>query len=290
MSGLVEQLQSNALDQQVPVSTLLGKVKICAVKLGLDDALVWVDRELNGYFKVHEDEMPDYRKGWGSPLARDEYGHWLPAQISDPTANEAASHVAFREPVANYETLLLDGGSGHLQIDVDPEITRLIAETFRSPITGLRTAIARGSLHAIVNKVRNLSLDWALELSRAGITGEGLSFSANERERATVAHITIGTFNGSFNTGDASGEGAQISQQTHFSNDTAVIQELIAAITNGVSSASERKVMIEAAQEIAAAKDKPSLVKAYERLLGAAANHMTVLAPFLPQIGAMLAS
>lgn len=45
---MVLQLQSEALNHSVPVLQLLRKAKVIASKLGLEDALVWIDRELDG--------------------------------------------------------------------------------------------------------------------------------------------------------------------------------------------------------------------------------------------------
>ncbi|MBA4043590.1 MAG: hypothetical protein C0471_04105 [Erythrobacter sp.] len=67
MVGLVEELQRDALDTNVRVDQLLRKVKLAAVKLGLSDALLWVDEELNGY--QDREELPDYRKTRGQTIA-----------------------------------------------------------------------------------------------------------------------------------------------------------------------------------------------------------------------------
>lgn len=117
-----------------------------------------------------------------------------------------------------------------------------------------------------------------------------MSFTADERSRASGAHISIGTFQGTFSTGDASGAGASISQSyTAVTNDVPAIAELIAAVQAKVSESVVREAIVKAAQDIASAPDKGTMVKAYERLLSAAANHMTVIAPFLPALGQMLA-
>ncbi|MBO9724188.1 MAG: hypothetical protein J7530_07425 [Novosphingobium sp.] len=289
MTGLVEQLQADALDQSIPVSTLLGKVKICAAKLGLDDALEWVDHELNGYFKVHADTLPDYRKGHGTPKAQDQFGNWRPIQISDEWLEANLSETFLREPVSNYEELLRHE-SRVFEMPIDTGIANTLADAYNLPITAMRNTIPRGIIHGVVQKVRNMTLDWGLELSRAGIHGEGLSFTASEREKATVSNITIGALHGNFNTGNASGAGAQINQQAHLSNDLPAIRDLIAAVQSQVQDVAARSAMVAAAQEIANARSKPSLLAGYERLVSAAANHMSVIAPFLPALGTMLAS
>ena len=49
MSGLIEELVSDASDATKPVSQLLRRMKVAAVRLKLDDLEAWVEHELNGY-------------------------------------------------------------------------------------------------------------------------------------------------------------------------------------------------------------------------------------------------
>lgn len=289
MPGLVEQLQADSFDSGVPVSTLLGKVKVCAARLSLQDALAWVESELDGY-TCHGDELPSYRRGHGITNAQDRFGRWVPMQFENPDLADQISKVYFREPVSSYEELLRSDGSTFI-IPIDNGLVSAMSNAYAVDIVAMRNMVSRTAIHAVVQKARNLVLDWSLELSRAGITGDGMSFSADERRRADGAHISIGTFNGSFSTGDASGTGATISQSySATSNDIPAIAELIAAVRSNVVEAVERDAIVAAATEIAEATDKQAMVKGYERLIAAAANHMTVIAPFLPAIGQMLAS
>jgi hypothetical protein len=57
MPTIVEQIQRDALDTTIPVSTLLRRVKLAAAKLGIPSVESWVDAELNGYTA----SVPDYR-------------------------------------------------------------------------------------------------------------------------------------------------------------------------------------------------------------------------------------
>ena len=63
--------------------------------------------------------------------------------------------------------------------------------------------ISRSHLVTIIETVRDMSLDWAIEMERKGVLGEGMSFEPTERERAQVAMSNLSTFNigsiGSFN-------------------------------------------------------------------------------------------
>lgn len=67
-----------------------------------------------------------------------------------------------------------------------------------------------------------------------------------------------------------------------------VFGDLLATINAGVADAQEREVLVGAVERLAAATTKGDKLDAYQKLIAVAANHMTLLAPFLGQIGAML--
>lgn len=136
-------------------------------------------------------------------------------------------------------------------------------------------------------------LDWALELARAGVTGDGLGFSPDERARASGAHISIGTFHGSFNTGDAVGANPRINQgstdnSTNVATIHSVFSEVELAVRAQVANQRSRDAILKANSEMEVASDPTTLLSAYNRFIAAAANHMTVIVPFLPALGAML--
>lgn len=55
---IVREPQQDALDADVPVVSLLRTAKTIAMKLGLSDALVWINRELDGYMEMAADDLP----------------------------------------------------------------------------------------------------------------------------------------------------------------------------------------------------------------------------------------
>ncbi len=287
VAGLVEQLQTDALDHTVPVSTLLRKVKVCAAKLGLDDALSWVEQELNGYTCLSED-LPEYRQGYGTTMCQDVYARWFPFAMENSDWNDKIAAIEFREPVSNYEDMLKTDGRT-FDLPLDNQLVGILNQSFGTSIVAMRNKVSRGHIHGIVERVRTLVLDWSLELARREITGEGMSFSTNEKARASDAHISIGTFTGSFNTGSASGDGSAISQSTVSGQNFQCIAELVESVSANVSDTEARAAILLAANEISGAQDKRKMLAGYERLISAAANHMTVVAPFLPAIAAAIA-
>lgn len=208
MSGLVDQLQSDALDQGSSVSALLRKVKVAAVKLALDDALGWVKQELDGY--KDKDDLPDYRMTRGNPVAWNPYHGWQPIVFGDQELSEMFSEVSLFEAVGSFEALLKEDSSGTLLKPLPPGLVTQMNNVFGWDVPKAALQFPRGSIVNVVEQVRNLVLDWSLELARAGINGEGMTFTMEERQRAAGAQIHIGQLHGSFSTGDAVGANARI--------------------------------------------------------------------------------
>ena len=71
MAGLVEEIQKAAIDSSVPVSTLLRRVKLAAVKLKLDSVEGWVEAKSSGY--QNGTPLPEYRKLGGSAMVETLY-------------------------------------------------------------------------------------------------------------------------------------------------------------------------------------------------------------------------
>ncbi len=64
---LILKLQAEAANPDASVTNLLRMAKRAATKLNLKDALVWIERELNGYMDVKVDDLPPYRRLTGTP-------------------------------------------------------------------------------------------------------------------------------------------------------------------------------------------------------------------------------
>lgn len=292
MPGLVEQLQDDALNPQIPVSTLLRKVKVAAVKLNLPDAVSWVDTELNGY----REEPPEYRKAQGSTVGWNPYHGWQPIHFADGKTAELISRSDFREPIASYESLIAQSGAeGTLLLELREEVVALLNQSFNFDVPRVANRVARGVIVGLVERVRNMVLDWALELSRAGITGDGLTFTSEEKQKASTSHISIGTFHGSFNTGDASGQNARVNQAStdlseNYTGDSSLFEAIRKEIKAKVEDTVVRQKLLDATNSMSDANDGNSFLSAYQKFIQAAANHMTIVAPFLPALGALVPS
>jgi hypothetical protein len=183
--GLVEEIQKAAIDPDVAVSTLLRRVKLAAVKLKLDTVQRWVELELDGY--SGEPELPAYRTVGGSAMVRDAYTGWQPVALSEGT--EFLQTATVGDSVGKIEALL--AGKGDLIKQYPVNILESLSKHNGAQLLQGGCLISRSAFIGILDAVRNLTLDWVIELERAGILGDGLSFTAQERQQAREVHSTI---------------------------------------------------------------------------------------------------
>lgn len=195
MAGLVEQLQAEALDSTKSISDLLRKALVVAKKLGIKDFETWITAELNGYVGSTL-TPPEYRKVIGEIKAYNPYNnYYMPIVVDDPKTSMTIRSRYLFEPISALQSLL-DKTNGRITLSFPREIERCLCnghdETF---VPKLHLSI--NAIHSILDTVRNNILQWALKLEQEGITGEGMSFSKKEKEKALEsASIHIENFQG----------------------------------------------------------------------------------------------
>jgi hypothetical protein len=178
--SLIEQLQAGAMSGVTPIGELMRKTKLAASKLGVSDLSLWADRELKGY--PAGTDVPDYRVVNGRVMFLNPVHGWC------PVFGEAGAKRHVRHPVSELEALSqnLDSTLG-VSIPV-PQVRALWKGIgFECDIQYMVTAVA---MRGIVDKVRDVVLDWTIKLEEAGIRGEGMSFSTEETKAAQAMVIT----------------------------------------------------------------------------------------------------
>src|SRR5260370_40923795 len=95
-----------------------------------------------------------------------------------------------------------------------PDLKARVVAALEFP-TDVRCLLNKSDLREIVGHIRNEILRWSMELEKAGIVGEGLSFSKQEKEKAQSIEFHFhGVQNVSNVLGDvAEGGRVTISQQ-----------------------------------------------------------------------------
>jgi hypothetical protein len=206
---MIEQIQRDALNADVPVSTLLLKVKLAAAKLGLPKLEGWVDKELKGYNQ--QDETPEYRRLQGVPGARGPYRGWEPL-VTDKDFAERFSTAHIGTPISGIESQIRSAPKAPLIYQYPPAVAEGLNKSNRGQISQCGVLFNAQQLVPIVEVVRTLVLEWSIEMERAGITGSSdTSFSEEEKNRAQSTPVTIhigqiGTFTGNLGVGNTAAD------------------------------------------------------------------------------------
>ncbi|WP_410051984.1 hypothetical protein [Bradyrhizobium sp. SZCCHNRI1009] len=184
MATIVEKLQQAALDPKTPVSDLLRRVKYVAAKLGLGNIEDWVDHELNGY----PTPPPDYRRVHGRPMGRSPYRGWMP--LGGTT--EPLSTIPVSQPVSALEALSASAAtSGTLQIPYPDQICALLDQQNRVRGWNYCLEVPPSEPKRILDRVRTLVLEWALNLERTGIMGSEEGFDQTDKKKARAAATIV---------------------------------------------------------------------------------------------------
>jgi hypothetical protein len=180
VQSLVEQLQMGAVDGSSPITDLLRKAKLAAVKLDVSDFAGWVDLEMGGY--TLEDTMPSYRVVRGALKYLNPSHGWRPI----PGAEGLETNVY--QPIG--EVLdLSKTKAGFAAVTVPSRIRQMVKNDLGIQLD-IQMHIPCTAIAAIVEAVRNDVLEWTLKLEKAGINGHGFSFTAEEKKAAQRMVVT----------------------------------------------------------------------------------------------------
>jgi AbiTii len=228
MPSLIEELQRDALDSKVSVNQLLQKCRVVAVKLDVKQPADWVRLELNGY-GGKDMPVPEYRILYGRPRVRNPFHGYQPLIFDDLETQKLVSQVPFANSVGEIEHMLTTIGDGE-HFSYSPEAEALIRPAIQF---GLPPSIYIGSsqLKKVIEAVRGKVLEWTLELEKAGICGDGMTFSTEEKQKAQQM-VTYNGGNHIHGNVDHSQVGTVKSTQQNISNgvDVAAVQQIVVAL------------------------------------------------------------
>lgn len=189
MPSLVEELQKDALNQNVKVTELLQKSLVVATKLKLDEFASWVRLELDGY---GEAEVPAYRVLHGTPQVFNPYRGYQPLHFGSTEHAKRFSKMHFNTPIGQIEHDLIGAiksGSDAFQVSFSPEHEKRLMDAIEFRLQP-SLHINASQFQGILDAVRTIVLEWSLKLEADGITGDGMSFSSMEQERAQAQAVT----------------------------------------------------------------------------------------------------
>lgn len=187
--SLVLQLQKECLDNRTPILDVLRKTLVVARKLGVSSLQKWVEQELKGY--CHTDEIPEYRIVKGHLKAWNPLRGWIPTVFDDAELVRKLSERPIGQAIGELETLLQRlGANSSLIVPLEPEVERALMRAGSLPLQvslHITTATAQG----ILDQVRTSVLNWCLDLEKAGILGDGMTFSVEEKRAASQVNYQV---------------------------------------------------------------------------------------------------
>lgn len=193
MSSIILDLQKEALDDKVEISTLLRKVFLVSTKLELTELKTWVNNELNGY--KSDDSIPEYRRTKSELKSFNRFHGWIAVGFPDSEWEQKITLTSTSQSIAEIERLR---GSSNNSLIQKPNADRLrLLQEMIGTNNDLAHFIPITAMDHIINSVRNTVLDWALKLEQEGILGNELEFTGIEKERASMTtNIKIENFQG----------------------------------------------------------------------------------------------
>lgn len=240
MPSLVIELQLAALNPDRKVADLLRMALVVARKLGVADFEAWVNAELNGY--EPDTECPKYRQLRGDLKAWDPHQGWISVVFRNSDIAEIVAKNPNTQRISELESVLAEGANadGPLILNYPAAAEAMLMKSFQIP---RRPAlhIGRSQIQGLVDAVRNKVLDWSLRLEAAGVMGENMSFSDEEKARGRQETATYQIQNQTIIHGMSQSQvqqGAASSLQTYVqtSVDMAAINSLILNIRDAINS------------------------------------------------------
>lgn len=172
----IKEIQKDANDSNISVSTLLRKAKLIASELKQEDFLSWINKELSGYSA--SDKVPEYRIVKGIPQGFNPYRGWVPYIHHDTKSQEIISKRGVGQSVDQLEEILRSNKSS-LEMKYPPDIAAILREGIQMEVD-LRLVIDRAEIVGILAHIRNAIFDWSIELQKAGIPDGSSDFTEEQ--------------------------------------------------------------------------------------------------------------
>jgi len=190
MASLVEDLQKDALNHGVKTIELLQKSLVVATKLRIYDFADWVRLEMEGY---GGGEVPEYRVLHGEPQVFNPYRGYLPLHFENVENRKRFSIMHFDTPIGALEHDLIgarESGSNAFHVSYSPSVEKRLMDTIDFRLQP-SLHMSASQFQGILDAVRKIILEWSLKLEADGITGKGMSFSSEEKEKAQAVTYKI---------------------------------------------------------------------------------------------------
>lgn len=185
---LILQIQQAAIDSTSSGTDVLRKTKVACTKLDLAEFGSWVDLELNGYADAPADALPNYRKLRGFPEAHTSFRRHQPIIFQSAKMEETCSvaYVGLSMPEIE-ESLRFHNNTGFFEFAYAPAQSALLRQWLNAEAATFSIKLGASQLANIPSTVRNIILDWTMDMEKQGILGADLLFSEQERTKSGAA-------------------------------------------------------------------------------------------------------
>jgi hypothetical protein len=193
--GMIKEIQIDFFNSSEQISPILRKIKFAAYMLNLSKLEEWVQCELCGYSTPQD--LPSYRKSYGTPLAYHPYHGWILAGgTMDSDFRKALTRVHIWQDIGSIEDMLKQPNqSGTYHYPVPQHILDIANKYSNVQSPKIVSSIPRGTLIGVIENVRDRALNWTIEMLKQGIVGEGYSFNDEEKEKAKNTMTTYNIVN-----------------------------------------------------------------------------------------------
>jgi hypothetical protein len=131
------------------------------------------------------EELPLYRRLKGTPRAFDPYRGWQKIEFEGSEHAEIFSQAPIGMAIGALERdLNKHSGEGYASFPYRTGPKAQLLKALGGLPHDVDVRIEYSALWNILDQVRHLVLNWTLELEKAGVLGEGMTFSEEERKEA----------------------------------------------------------------------------------------------------------
>lgn len=187
--SVVLELQQFATDGEKDILDLLRRALLVATKLNLVEFRNWAQNELNGY---DPQNVPAYRKCLTQVMGKNPFHGMVPVFFPNKDMEIKVSTMPISDSLSSLRDLVENGDSkGTMVLQMPYEEQRKISRLLEAPFNDIEIfwVVQRSQIVGILDAVRNTILEWALKLESEGILGDGISFSDDEKHKASSSTI-----------------------------------------------------------------------------------------------------
>lgn len=267
MSSIVLELQQELLDKNCDILQALRKAHVIATKLHLTEFDAWIQNELNGY-KSEDENFPEYRQMKGTLKAKNPVRGWIPAVITNKDNEAFLNSVPVFESISALIDLKDRSPDGYFYYTYPMEYMMKMFSTANAPAYEVALFICTIHITELIDKVKNLLLDWTLELERKGILGNDMFFNENETSSAKEVSQQINNYYGTVVNGSVSSSQIVSGNNNSVTYDASLVKDAVKEIRDSLNNESiseeDKDTALEILEDISSKLDqnkKPGIIK-----------------------------